>query len=422
MKGTVTGKLRFLAAVTALASLLSFFTVFGDSYNDERFEVYSNMNTNRSGALYIVPNLFRQDAAYPYVKNFPVVVSGGIEYVPISMFSLFSYITVTYSKISDNFYIQNTKTDEYLSFNVAQGIAEMSGGRTMQMETRIYHRTRYIPAKAVAEKMGMKCEIYDDPVRGIYALRISDKNASYSFSDLLQQHLPSSYLQGNQPPENDDTPEKRPEIQPEKDPILSVAPRQVSMMYELICRNPDHSPLDTLTRNGIRAGFSMSRDFILANASSVRRMTVGRHALSVTLSSSEEESLTKENAKESLIKYLENANDALFTITHRKTRICTVSEKTKQLFDSQEELQDILFENGYVLFEANVSADTSKDAYSIHTQLSDGIVNAFPENQPGLVKIIIPCSEKSRNVASNLSAFINKYPNFAAVPANETMA
>jgi len=123
-----------------------------------------------------------------------------------------------------------------------------------------------------------------------------------------------------------------------------------------------------------------------------------------------------------LIEYLENANDALFTITHRKTRICTVSEKTRRLFDSEKELQDILYENGYVLFEANVSADTSKDAYSIHTQLSDGIVNAFPENQPGLVKIIIPCSEKSRNVASNLSAFINKYPNFAAVPANETMA
>lgn len=430
MKGTVTGKLRFLAAVTALASLLSFFTVFGDSYNDERFEVYSNMNSNRSGALYIVPNLYRQDAAYPYVKTFPLVVSGGVEYVPISMFSLYSYITVTYSKISDNFYIQNTKTNEYLAFDVTRGIAEMSGGKTMEMETRIYHRTRYIPARAVAQQMGLTCEAYDDTKRGIYAFRISDSNAAFSFSELLRQYLPSSHLPENNPPEQTDPPEitpetkpeVQPEVQPEKDPVLSVAQRQVCMMYELTCKDAAHNPADVLTNNGIRAGFSMSRDFILANTSSVRKMTVRGHALSVTLSAAETDSLTEENAKDALIDYLENANDALFAVTHRKTRICTVNDKIKQLFSSAEELENILSENGYVLFDETVGADYSKSAYSIHTELSGAVVNAFPENQRGLVKMIIPCSEKSRNIASNLSAFINKYPNFTALPANETMA
>lgn len=437
MKGTVSRKLRFIAAVTALASLLSFCSVFGEYYNDEKFEVYSNMNAKRDGVMYVVPNLYRQDAAYPYVKNFPVVVTEGVEYVPISMFSLYSYINVTYSKVNDNFYMTNTKTNKYLSFDVNQGIAATSDGQTLEMETRIFHRTRYIPAKAVAEVMGVTCETYDDPKNGIYALRIRDNNVSYTFDALLRQYLPESDLPDEPDnPDEPDTPDKNDEVPPAKpdntptdtepenkpDPILSVANRQIAMMFEGTTGKIAAETIKVITDYGMSAAFSVNREVILSSPSDIRKIITGGHALSVTLSDEEAQAVTKENAKELIPAFLEGANQALYTVCHKKTRICTLPENVKELFESDDELNKLLADNGYVLFEANVSADNTKSAFSVYTELSQGIVNAYPKNKSGLVKMIIPCDGNSRSIAANLMKFISKYPHFTAIGADETMA
>ncbi len=425
MKGTVSRKLRFLAAVTALASLLSFSNVYGEYYNDEKFEVYSNMSGKSDGIMYIVPNLYRQDAAYPYVKDFPVVVTGGIEYVPISMFSLYSYINVTYSKVNDNFYMINTKTNEYLSFDVSQGIAATSHGDTLEMETRIFHRTRYIPARTVAQIMGVTCETYDDPKKGIYALRISDQNASYTFDALLRQYLPESYLPEKSDEVSSENPQdKPPSIEPEKetDPILSVANRQVAIMFEAGDENNTANTLKVITDYGMSAAFSVNRDYILSCPSDIRKIITGKHSFSVTLSEQEVQTVTKENAKEQVIAYLEEANEALYTVSHRKTRLCTLPESIIQLFESESELDKLLSDNGYVMFCANVIADNTKSAFSVYTELSQGVVNAYPKNKSGLVKMIIPCSSNSRSITANLAKFISNYPNFTAIGADETMA
>ncbi len=475
MKGTVSRKFRFIAAVTALASLLSFCNVNGEYYNDEKFEIYNNMNGNQDGVRYIVPNLYRQDSAYPYVKDFPVVVTEGVEYVPVSMFSLYSYIDVTYSKVTDNFYMINTKTNEYLSFDVNQGVAATSEGDTLDMETRIFHRTRYIPAKAVAEIMGVNCETYDDQDHGVYALRISDHNASHSFDSLLEQYLPESQMPSTSEPApapsqstvtpSDSTPpssyqdqhtsyqppnnpvidtqypgpsassgnqqgqsqtkpsvEQQDKPQTNPDPILSVEKRQVAIMFEAETDKITSNVIKILTNNKISASFSVDRGFILSSSASIRKMISGKHSLSVTLSDEEVQSLTEENIKEQLPAYLEGANQALSAVCHRKTRLCTLPKNVIELFGSEDELNKILADNGYVLFDANVTADNTKNALAVYTELSQGIVNAYPKNKVGLVKMIIPCNDNSAGITENLAKFINKYPNFTATGANETMA
>jgi len=478
MKGTVSRKLRFLAAVTALASLLSFSNVYGEYYNDEKFEVYSNMSGNHEDGVYIVPNLYRQDTAYPYVKNFPLVVSNGVEYVPISMFSLYSYIDVTYSKVSDNFYMTNTKTNKYITFDVSQDLAETSDGETLDMETQICYLTRYIPAKEVARVMGVNCETYDDTTHGIYALRISDDNAKYTFNQQLSQYLPQDKIPesfnnsgshggqsesnevpneekggnvitfpykptstaGNQGsssekypdytyvPSPENTPENNPsnvpgtDNKPESDPILTVANRKVAMMFEAGTAKDTANTIKAVTDFGITAAFSVSREYILSAPSDIRKIISGKHSLSVSLSEEEIAALTKENAKEQVLSYLEGANEALRTVSHRKTRLCTLPESIIQLFESESELEKLLTDNGYVLFNANVTADNTKSAFSVYTELSQGIVEAYPKNKAGLVKMIIPCSDKSRSIAANLAEFISKYPNFMAIGADETMA
>ncbi len=477
MKGTVSRKFRFIAAVTALASLLSFCNVYGEYYNDEKFEIYNNMNGQQDGIRYIVPNLYRQDSAYPYVKDFPVVVTDGVEYVPVSMFSLYSYIDVTYSKVTDNFYMINTKTNEYLSFDVNQGVAATSEGDTLDMETRIFHRTRYIPAKAVADVMGVTCETYDDQDHGVYALRISDQNASYSFDSLLKQYLPESQMPESSTPQTSYTPEPTPtpptntvpptnsnppssyqelptpsvpsnvqqtqpkpkpsdeqqtqtqpkpsdeqQSEPNSDPILSVEKRQVAIMVEAGTNKNTAETIKILTGSKISAAFSVNREYILSSPSDIRKITTGGHSLSVTLSDEEAQAVTKENAKEQVLAYLEGANEALNAVCHRKTRICTLPENVTKLFESDDELDKLLADNGYVLFHANVTADNTKNAFSVYTELSQGIVNAYPKNKAGLVKMIIPCNDNIGSIVSNLVSFISKYPNFTAIGADETMA
>ena len=68
------------------------------------------MNENKFGG-YKIPNLYRQDLAYSNHKTTPVVVTGGVAYVPLSLFLSFSYVSVKYSDDENKFYFIKRVTD-----------------------------------------------------------------------------------------------------------------------------------------------------------------------------------------------------------------------------------------------------------------------------------------------------------------------
>ena len=189
---------RFGALLASVCLAAGFLTLPSSQtlalYNDAVYDSYKNMNRseNASGAArYVVPNLYRQDASYTNVKSFPLVVSGGVSYVPLDIFALYSYLEVVYGKISYSFYINNTKNGHYIAFDIDNGTTTTDSGETLDIESKLFYRTYYVPAKEVCDVLGLNFEFYDNADDGICAARISDSKAKYTLTELVKMYSPT---------------------------------------------------------------------------------------------------------------------------------------------------------------------------------------------------------------------------------------
>ena len=128
--------------------ILAFFCIFtllfscafapSASNNDARFDSYVNMGDNAVSNNYAIPHLFRQNGVYSNMQKSPLVVSGGVDYVPLSMFILYSYVEVNYSKTDDNFFLVNTRNNHYISFNMEGGIASTHDGELLKLPEYVF--------------------------------------------------------------------------------------------------------------------------------------------------------------------------------------------------------------------------------------------------------------------------------------------
>ena len=121
MKRTISFVLAIVCAMLLCLTIPS--GVGFAQYNDAKYDSYKNMGASNedSHSKYVVPNLYRQDASYTNVKTFPLVVSGSVEYFPLDIFALYSYLEVVYGKLSYGFYINNTKNNHYVAFDLETG-------------------------------------------------------------------------------------------------------------------------------------------------------------------------------------------------------------------------------------------------------------------------------------------------------------
>ena len=94
-----------LLLFVAFTLLFSCICCVSASDNDAKFSSYVNMGKNAEDNGYEIPHLFRQDGVYSNMHKFPLVVQNGVEYVPLSVFILYPYVEVNYSRTDDNFFV-----------------------------------------------------------------------------------------------------------------------------------------------------------------------------------------------------------------------------------------------------------------------------------------------------------------------------
>ena len=478
---------RFAAAAVVSALLLcssqSVLNTFA-AYNDERFEVYVNMN-NKVTDKYVAPNLYRQDSAYAYSKTFPLVVSGETEYVPITAFTLFSYLTVTYSKINDNFYITNSKNNNFISFDVTSDIAETNDGEILDLPTKIFYRTRYIPARAVAEVLGtVTCESYDDPKSGIYAFRIKDANAALSFDELLDRYLPKKKepVKENPSPDTDkepdpentdgkpaneqnqeteqnsqtgnfpDTPVKPTEETPiTEDPYLKIAAREMHFIYTDFDESLLDGVLNSYSRYGEKTSFSLNYSDIYDNPDAVRKIAVADHALILTYdestlnnksieSAENTESIESTESAESadiersvvetadrFADSLDRANDALYAVIKKKTRLCLVDKSYLEKSgisntDNTESFYERLKQRGYAPVTLNCSYNGGyQRASSVFEGVRDIITKRFNKNVSQKCFLTLSMSKACADYTARILEFTDSYRQFTVRRTDETM-
>ncbi len=435
-----TSKLKRFAAMIFVSVLLFCSTANTyASYNDERFEVYINMN-NKVTKDYVIPNLYRQDTAYAYYKSFPVVVTGGVEYVPISAFSLFSYISVTYSKTSDNFYISNEKTKAYLSIDVTQNIAETNEGTIIDFPTKIFYQTRYIPARKTASVLGtVFCESYDNPKTGVYAFRIRDNAASLSFSGLLDRYVPGWYKEDPEPPEQPDPPETpdppAPPTPPEQtDPYVDIAKRDMQFIFTDFNAQKLPEVLSTLKRYNQTVSFCLTYNDIYDNPEAVRTLYTSENPIILTLpetiydlSTGKTTAASPLNAQQ--VSYeLDKANNALYSATKQKVRLCYIPDSliegmsdTQNRDHTRNNFKEQLKSYGYAAIFTNCTPPQSYDnPYTVYNRVLNCISSDFDPKTAKKCIFEISMTNRSDYICALIFEFIRKYPQFTSSGADIT--
>lgn len=125
-----------------------------------------------------VPTLFINDKVFSYEKSYPVEVINGVEYVPNFFFNFFP--NVEWDNDTGSFYFWY-KREGFITFNV--NTKEVYDAKTNKVDIPILiiNDTYYIPAAAVAEILGIQCEI--DPV--YHVVRLRDSAAVKSLAELI---------------------------------------------------------------------------------------------------------------------------------------------------------------------------------------------------------------------------------------------
>ncbi len=396
--------IRFLAFFLCFVLLFSFCLTPSALNGDIKFLNYINMEEKGAENGYKIPNLFRQDAVYSNMSKFPLVVYGGEEYVPMSMFILYSYVEVKYSKTTDNFFLLNEKNNHYVSVNVAENVASTHNGELLQMTTRIFNKTRYIPARAVANVLGFVCESYDDQKNGIYSFRISDGRSTKTLEDLIKPYI-DMYLG---------------ELVVKEDPIDKVASRTVSLCYSNF--ESEHTPriLASMKTFGIKASFAVTKNDVIDRSDLVREAYCSGHGLVVTADASGE---TAEEYTKSFIENLEEANKALKFVIKKKTRLCIPNENAPAEFIEGDIFKNELAKAGYVLVTANTetgdSVSYTGSAYAISSKIKNKITSGFDENKRAVVTAILYCSANTQYYSADVASLVNRYEQFSFSSMNE---
>lgn len=410
----------------AVLFLLSPCSYFQASYNDVKFDAYENMNPNDDRPGYVVPTLYRQDSVYQYAKTYPLVVSGSVEYVPISIFTQFSNLSVTYSRTSENFYMTDSKTGRFVTFDVKKNIAQTSNGDLIRTSTRIFYSTRYVSARDVAEIFGLSVEVYDDMQAGVYALRISDSSRKYTFSQLMEQYLPKKKVEPDvKEPNIYDDPGPSQTQDPKEDEYASVAERKVYMVFDSVRAEGAKETLSMLSQLKATGVFAVTYDDVLKAPESVRSVLVNNCSLAVTADNVDIQ-LDENQYIEGLIGEYERVNKALSIVCKQKTRLCILPDNIPEDIRDSKVLYTKLKENGYVPVIADYYAndDVTKQnvkPYTVASQVRDKIINADDVDKQASIFVSFNVSKHTKTYISEIVRFLNKYKQFGTYKVNEAV-
>lgn len=418
------------------------------SYNDAVYDSYKNMNApDSSGAArYIVPNLYRQDAAYANVKTFPLVVSEGVEYVPLDIFALFSYLEVVYGRISYSFYINNTRNGHYIAFDIDNGTTTTDSGETLDIESKLFYRTYYVPAKAVCDVLRINFESYDNPEDGIRAARISDSKAKYTLYELVKMYSPVKNESTNDPDDKNDDPVNNPDDTPDNsgkddpvvpsddpdnagkntetdtpkppdDPYKNVAARYLYLTFDNLPNGNTDSVLGALRKESIKASFFVTQEALLAHPDTVRRMIADGHTVGLYISPADGKNVL---SNEELCARITEAEETLKLVTKSTARLLRlVPGYTRALEENG--FFAYAAEQGYRFYHYTLDAgDGAGRAQNVFTSLCSALVGNN-EKTVRTLHVRFGSHAITADVVTRLIEFCEKYPQFRIVSFDETV-
>ena len=383
-------KRKLISVVAAFTAAVIIFSPSsfgtGEEYNDKNYKTYGNLSENSE-----IPSLFKNDDVFENYKNYPPVISDGIEYVPLELFYGLSDFKINYSDDNSNFYIQNKKTNEYVSFSINDSYAVTGKNKVYEADVPVFYGVQYVPLRTVCDNVGIGCSTYNDGENKVYAIEIYTKEESLSAQELLQIHAPELYTSSSEPVEEkppevalpetgvpqsspvsypvnqtqeptNAKPETKPDVQPDEKQEVKEQPKapEYKKGTVMFFYTPEHfenaeKTLDALDELGISAVFFVTEENILEYPGTVRRIYTSGHTLGIALQRNEDIA-----SGTVLEETLESAENALYEVAKVKTRIVYLGEDGKDIPVLPDDAEARIEKMGLYAVKFNGDAETDK--------------------------------------------------------------
>lgn len=284
-------------------------------YNDAAYDKYINISENSN-----IPSIFRNDSVYENYKEFPPVISDGVEYVPLHLFEGLPDVKINYSNDKSNFYIQNKKKNRYISFSINGDYAVTGENKVFDTLVKEFYGVLYVPLRLVCSNTGIGCDSYNDAINRIYVIKVYTQDG-LSASELIKIYAPDIYET------------KGAEDEPVIDPPPVVAPvygnRELYLYFTGTDLTYADNILNVLSKNKLNGAFFVTYEDILARPELIRRIYALGNTIGITFRESPEE-IIKEGVLEKLCA---QAEDALYEVLKTKTRLLHLPGLNRQIYN-----------------------------------------------------------------------------------------
>ncbi len=373
-------------------------------YNDATYDKYINIGENSN-----IPSLFRNDSVYESYKEYPPVISEGIEYVPLHLFEGLQDVKINYSNDKSNFYIQNKNKNRYISFSINGGYAVTGENKVFDTLVKEFYGVLYVPLRLVCSNTGIGYDLYNDVQNKILVIKIYTQEG-LSASELIKIYAPDIY--GMQGTENDPVIENPPVIAP------VYGNRELYLYFTGTDLTYADNILNVLSKNKLKGAFFVTKEDILARPELIRRMYALGNTIGITFGEAPEE-IVKEGVLEELCA---QAQEALYEVLKTKTRLLHLPGLSRQIYNDNN-ISERVQKLGLCDVRCNIDIRTDVLGYAASFESLDGSLKNLEKiygTQEAHIKLTYTYT--SFTICDSISTLIKNHPSLKVFLPSEVSA
>jgi len=287
------------------------------------------------------PGIFHNDERWYRDSYAGLEIIGGVYYVPVDLFSMFSCMELSMDNRRGEFMLYNRNTGSYISVLYEEKIATVNGEEEIYLSLyRLHGGYFYVPAEYFCSVLSLEMEtaVSSNSAYGV-TLRISDGSQTQTMAELLADYdavsssVDSSDTQTSVPPVT-----VLPPVSSDSAP--HPVERQEYLTFNTVGYDSFSDILEILQKEEVQAAFFFTEEEMLQYPERLLSVVIEGHTVGVTCTEAEDAAdfLEKMNA----------ANEVLFSLMKMRTRIVQYPGGTSSLRVADAEP---VMQSGYVLWD-----------------------------------------------------------------------
>jgi len=336
-----------------------------------------------------IPTLFINDRAYGKYDIFPPVYFEEEYYLPLDLFSEFSYLRID-QQGNGSFLIENDHDSSYISFSIEKDDEVISGGRRYAVRVLKRYNSYYLPAVFASSVFSLSFETFEYKSKTL--LRLKDPLATMNFATLVDTFAPSEIP----------TPPQPPFVDPNKE-------SNVAITFENFKGDHTDDILKACRDTHIKAGFFISPSEIINNSTVIRKVITHGHTIGLYIDL--DKYSTIDEIDDAISKSIKN----FVLVTKIKPHIIRFSQKLNDRTVDEDKLNEI--KSKYALTEIMYNINSQDNIYN-----SSAVIQKLQSeiSRFDIAIIKFTSTDSTANSIRSLMEFINKNDGLAIFAPNET--